>query len=296
MENIRIITIDGGYKVWTKRMGKSPDIKLLLLHGGPGATHEYFKIFDNYLPAEGIEYYYYDQLGSHHSDPANDPSLWTIERFAEEVETVRSKLGLDSSNFFLLGHSWGGILAIEYSLRYQKNLKGLIVSNMMSSIPDYNRYANDVLASGIDPGVVKEIRKLESEGKFDSERYMELLIPNFYEKHVLRIPADKWPEDVNKAFENINHEMYVAMQGPSEFGASGKLEFWDRRNDLKQIDVPTLVIGAEHDTMDPKHMKWMAEEFPEGEYLHCPEGSHIAMWDDTETYVSGLIRFLKKVE
>jgi proline iminopeptidase len=123
---------------------------------------------------------------------------------------------------------------------------------------------------------------------------MELLIPYHYQEHILRIPADQWPEEVNNAFANINQEMYVAMQGPSEFGASGLLEFWDVKDRLSEIKTPTLVIGATHDTMDPKHMEWMANEFPNGSFLLCPNGSHMAMWDDPDNYANGIISFLNK--
>src|SRR6187549_2237160 len=142
---IPITTPKGDFRVWTKRVGNNPKIKLLLLHGGPGATHEYFEAFDSYLPAAGIEYYYYDQLGSAYSDQPDDVSLWDLPRFVEEVEQVRVALGLTRDNFYLLGHSWGGILAIEYALKYQEHLKGLIISNMMSSIPAYGHYATNVL-------------------------------------------------------------------------------------------------------------------------------------------------------
>jgi proline iminopeptidase len=119
---VRLIPIDGGkYKVWTKKVG-SGRIKVLTLHGGPGATHEYFECFEDFLPQQGIEFYYYDQLGSAYSDQPDDVSLWTIDRFREEVEQVRAALGLE--DFYLLGHSWGGMLGIEYALKYQKHLKG----------------------------------------------------------------------------------------------------------------------------------------------------------------------------
>ncbi|MDP7526037.1 MAG: proline iminopeptidase-family hydrolase [Candidatus Marinimicrobia bacterium] len=290
----KMISIDGGHKVWTKKSGNNDKIKLLLLHGGPGATHEYFKILDNYLPQSNIEYYYYDQFGSHNSDPSTNPSDWTIDRFVEEVESVRKSLGLNSSNFYLLGHSWGGLLAMEYALKYQKNLKGLIISNMMASIPDYNNFASNVLGPQMPSEVLAEIRKLEANKDFGNPRYMELLIPYHYQEHILRIPADQWPEEVNNAFANINQEMYVAMQGPSEFGASGLLEFWDVKDRLSEIKTPTLVIGATHDTMDPKHMEWMANEFPNGSFLLCPNGSHMAMWDDPDNYANGIISFLNK--
>src|SRR5258707_9431576 len=172
--------MNGKYKVWTKRIGNNPRVKLLLLHGGPAATHEYFESFDSFLPQEGIEYYYYDQLGSYYSDQPTDSSLWATERFVEEVEDVRKALKLDSSNFFLLGSSWGGILAMEYALKYQQNLKGLIISNMMASAIDYGKYADEVLSKQMNPKVLTEARALEAKKDFSNPRYMELLIPNFY--------------------------------------------------------------------------------------------------------------------
>src|SRR5215813_5708139 len=132
---IPIATAKGVFRVWTKRVGSNPTIKVLLLHGGPGATHEYLEAFDSYFPAAGIEYYYYDQLGSFYSDQPDEPELWDLPRFVQEVEQVRQALGLESENFYLYGQSWGGILAIEYALRFQQHLAGLIITNMMASIP-----------------------------------------------------------------------------------------------------------------------------------------------------------------
>ena len=293
---IPIHTPKGDFRVWTKRVGNSPRMKVLLLHGGPGATHEYFEAVDSYFPAAGIEYYYYDQLGSGFSDQPKEPDLWEIPRFVDEVEQVRVALGLVNDNFYLLGHSWGGILAIEYALKYQQHLKGLIISNMMSSVPAYNHYATNVLIPEMDPAAVAEIKQLEAADKTEDPRYMELLVPQHYEKHFLRMPASEWPDPVNRGFGHINKDIYVSMQGPSELGASGKLLNWDRSNDLDRITVPTLVIGAQYDTMDPKHMEWMAKQLPKGRYLYCPSGSHMSMWDDQETYVKGVIQFLKDVD
>jgi proline iminopeptidase len=291
---IPIQTPKGAFKVWTKRFGHNPRIKLLLLHGGPGATHEYFEALERFLGGEGIELIYYDQLGSAWSDQPKDESLWTTERFVEEVEQVRQALGLTKDDFYLLGHSWGGILAAEYALAHQQQLKGLVISNMMMSIPDYNRYANEVLAKGMDPAVVQEIRELESKGQYESPRYMELLMPQFYAKHICRL--EEWPDAVVRSFGKLNKQVYVMMQGPSEFGLTGRLEKWDRKADLGRIAVPTLVIGASHDTMDPEHMRWVSTQLPHGSFLLCPQGSHMAMWDDQRTYAAGLVRFLKAVD
>lgn len=293
---IEITTPDGPHKVWTRRVGNNPNLKVLLLHGGPGATHDYFEAFDSYFPAAGIEYFYYDQLGSGRSDHPDNDKLWTIPRFVDEVEQVRKALKLDSSNFCLLGHSWGGILAIEYALKYQKNLKCLVISNMMASIPAYNAYAQKVLMPAMDPEKLALIKRLEAGHKTADPRYMGTLVPMHYEKHILRMPAAQWPEPVNYAFGHMNEHVYTLMQGPSELGASGRLAQWDRFAALKQIKVPSLVIGAAHDTMDPAYMKKMATQLPHGQFLLCPDGSHMAMYDDQKTYFSGLIHFLGGVE
>jgi proline iminopeptidase len=295
---IPIKTPKGEFKVWTKRTGNNPTIKVLLLHGGPGVTHEYFEACDSYFPGAEIEYYYYDQLESHYSDQPNDPSLWNITHYVDEVEQVRVALGLDTSNFYLYGNSWGGILGIEYALKYQQHLKGLIVGNMVSSIPHYNKYANEVLAPLLPPEVLTEIKELEAKKDYQNPRYGKLLNEHYYTAHILRMPLAEWPDGVNRAFAHINYPVYLAMQGPSEFGIVGDahLQGWDRSKDLKKITVPTLVIGAKYDTMDPEHMKWMSTQFPKGDYLYCANGSHLAMYDDQEVFFSGLIQWIKTVD
>lgn len=294
-EGVRMIPIHtpaGDFRVWTRRVGNNPAVKVLLLHGGPGFTHEYLEAFDSWLPAAGVEYYYYDQLGSAYSDQPDDPRLLDIPRFVDEVEQVRQALGLDSDNFYLFGHSWGGALAIEYALKYPQHLKGLVVSNMMSSIPAYNRYAQEVLLPAMDPAALAEIRRLEAEGKSGEPRYMELLQPH-YERHVLRRPQAEWPEPMMRSLSHMNPAVYVPMQGPSELGASGILAEWDRTDDLAKITVPTLVIGAAHDTMDPSWMAMMSKRLPNGRFLLCPDGSHMALYDDQAVYMAGLIDFLE---
>ena len=293
---IPIETPQGKFKVWTKRIGNNPGIKLLLLHGGPAATHEYFEAFDSYLPGAGIEYYYYDQLGSYYSDQPENDALWNLPRFVEEVEQVRQALGLNKENFYLLGSSWGGILAMEYAFKYQEHLKGLIISNMMASAPAYDAYAKEVLAKGLDPEALVEIRALEAAGDFENPRYEELLIREYYVRHVLRMPFEEWPDPVLRAFNHLNKHVYTMMQGPSEFGIGGTLATWDRTADLHKISTPTLVTVAKWDTMDPSHMQWMAEEIPNARPLELPDGSHLSMYDDQHRYMEGLIKFLNEVD
>ena len=297
--NVKFVEIESfgkKFKVWTKRFGNNPKTRILLLNGGPGATHEYFECFENFLPQEGIEFIYYDQLGCGLSDNPNDTAYWDLPRFVEEVEQVRKALGLNKDNFYLLGHSWGGILAMQYALKYQDQMKALVISNMMSSCPDYGKYADEVLAKQFDKTVLDSLMAMEARNDFANPSYMGLLIPNFYEKHILRRPSAQWPEPVSRSLGKMNQSLYVTMQGPSEFGIAGRLTSWDVSKELNKITIPTLVVGAQHDTMDPEHMKWMASQFKKGTYLYCENGSHMAMYDDQQNYFKGLIGFVKGVE
>ncbi|MFN4314832.1 MAG: proline iminopeptidase-family hydrolase [Chitinophagaceae bacterium] len=294
---VRMIPIEtpvGSFKVWTKRFGNNPRVKVLLLHGGPAMTHEYMECFESFFPQEGFEFYEYDQLGSYYSDQPTDSSLWTTERFVEEVEQVRKAIGADSTNFYILGNSWGGILGMEYTLKYQQNMKALLVANMMASCPEYGKYAAEVLAKQMPADVLKEIRQMEERRDQANPRYMELLTANFYNKHIIRLP--EWPDAVNRSFKHANNTIYTLMQGPSEFGISGRLAQWDIRDRLKEIRVPTLMIGAAHDTMDPAAMEAQSKTVQRGRYLHCPNGSHLAMWDDQQVFMRGVIDFIHDVD
>lgn len=291
---IPITTPAGEFKVWTKRFGNNPRIKILLLHGGPAMTHEYMECFESFFPKEGFEFYEYDQLGSYYSDQPTDSSLWTTERFVEEVEQVRKAIGADSTNFYVLGNSWGGILAMEYALQYQRHLKGLIVANMVASAPEYGKYSKEVLARQLDPAVLAEIRAIEARKDFANPRYMELLIPNFYHEHLCRLK--EWPDGFNRSMKHVNGDIYTMMQGPSEFGIAGRLASWDIKARLKEISVPTLMIGAKHDTMDPAAMEAQSKMVQRGRYLYCPNGSHLAMWDDQQVFMNGVIAFIKEVD
>jgi proline iminopeptidase len=295
---IPITTPKGTFKVWTKRVGNNPNMKVLLLHGGPGFNHEYLECFDGYLPKEGIEYIYYDQLESYYSDQPNDSTLWTTKHFVEEVEQVRQALNLSKDNFYLYGQSWGGILAMEYALKYQDNIKGLIISNMMASIPEYEKFATEVLGPQLPPEVYKEIKEMEANSDFSNPKYEELVSTYYYTEHVLRMSLEEWPDPVNRTFKHYNSNIYVFMQGYSEFGVTGNasLKGWDVSDRLKNLVVPTLVIGAAYDTMDPKYMEWMSNEVQNGRFLICPNGSHLAMYDDQKTYFDGLIKFVKDVD
>ena len=189
------------------------------------------------------------------------------------------------------------MLATEYALAHQQQLKGLIISNMVSDVHAYNRYAREVLGPQMDPDVFAEIIRLEDAGDYENPRYEELLMQHHYTEHVLRMPLDQWPDSIMRTFKHLNKDLYVHMQGYSEFGMTpnATLGDWNRSSDLPKIEVPTLTIGAAHDTMDPEHMKWMSRQVQNGRYLHCPNGSHLCQYDDPQHFFPGLVQFLRDV-
>ncbi len=287
---VQMIDLKEGYEVWTKRFGNSP-IKVLLLHGGPAGTHEYMECFESFFPQANIEFYQYDQLGSYYSDQPTDSNLWTIDRFVEEVEQVRVGLGLDKDNFILLGQSWGGILAMEYALKYQNNMKGLIISNMTADFPKYAAY-NNKLRQQLPQAVIDTLTYYEDKGDYQNQRYLDLMFDAFYRKHICRL--EEWPEPVDRSFGHFNMDVYTYMQGPSEFVPGGILKDWSVWDRLKELSVPTLTVGAKYDSMNPEEMEEMSELVQNGEYLYCANGSHLAQWDDQEIYMKGVIDFIKR--
>jgi proline iminopeptidase len=287
---IKMIPVMGGqYKVWTKRMGSGP-VKVLLLHGGPGFTHQYLEAMESFLPEAGIEMYYYDQLGCGNSDRPDDMSLWEIPRYVEEVEEVRLGLGLE--NFVLYGQSWGGMLAIEYALKYQHNLRALVISNMTAGIQSYLKRIGEV-AKKLDHVSLAALHVLDAMEDYDSPEYQRIMMEELYPICMCRLKP--WPEPVTRAFRDANLTIYNYMQGKSEFVVTGTFKDWERWDDLPSITVKTLTLGAEHDTMDPEDIRKMAKLMPNATAAICPEGSHLAMWDDQAVYFGHLLGFLRTV-
>jgi proline iminopeptidase len=265
-------------------------LKVLLLHGGPGFTHQYLEAMESFLPEAGIEMYYYDQLGCGNSDRPDDPALWTRERYREEVEEVRVGLGLE--DFVLYGQSWGGMLSIEYALKYQQHLRGLVISNMTAGIQAYLGRL-DYLKGLLGAESRAELERLEAAEDYDNPEYQRIMMEELYPQCICR--TKPWPEPVTRAFRDASLNVYNEMQGKSEFVVTGNFKDWERWDDLPKITVKALTIGAAHDTMDPADLKRMAELMPNAESLICPNGSHLAMWDDQAHYFDGLLKFLKSL-
>ncbi len=285
---IRMLPVMGGkYKVWTKKFGSGP-VKVLLLHGGPGFSHEYLEALESFLPRAGIEMYYYDQLGCNNSDQPDDPALWTLARYTAEVEEVRSALGLEQ--FVLYGHSWGGLLAIEYALHHQQHLRGLVISNMTAGVQSYLK-RTAFIKNQLPPNKLARLAAIEAKQDYDSPEYQKIMTEDLYPKLICRVQP--WPEPIVRSFRHANTKIYNEMQGKSEFLVTGNLKDWERWNRLHEIKVRTLTIGAQYDEMDPEDMKKMASLMANATYGFCPNGSHMCMWDDQQIYFKHLLGFLR---
>ena len=288
---VKMLPVCGGkYKVWTKKVGSGP-VKVLLLHGGPGFTHEYLEAMESFLPQAGIEMYYYDQLGCGNSDRPDDASLWTLPRYLEEVEEVRQGLGLD--HFVLYGHSWGGILGIEYALQHQRHLRGLVISNMSAGIQSLLKRLDALKLQMLSPASQARLAELEAQQAYDSPDYQKIVMEELYPQMLCRISP--WPNALERAFQHVNEQVYHQMQGKSEFLVTGNLKDWERWDRLHEITVRALTIGAKYDEMDPEDMKKMARLMPNARSAICENGSHLCMWDDQAAYFSHLLKFLKSI-
>src|SRR5579872_62169 len=283
------VHIDGKYDVWVKQVGTG-SIPVLTLHGGPGFNHYYLECLEDFLPASGARFWYYDQLGCGFSDVPQDDSLWTLERYIEEVEQVRAALALD--RFILYGHSWGGMLGMEYALRHPQHLEGLVISNMTASVAEYVRYA-EVLVSRLPPAARATIARHRASGEYDSPEYQKVLTEEVYNRHFCRLTP--WPEPVQRSLRTINAKIYNIMQGPDEFNIVGNFKNWDIWQRLPGIKTPTLLIAARHDEMSPEQITRMSKLIPNARLTVCERGSHMAMYDDQSAYFAALIRFLHDV-
>jgi proline iminopeptidase len=292
---VRMIPVDGGkYKVWTQRIGDGK-IKLLLLHGGPGGSPEYFENFPQHL-GPGYEIYFYSQLGSYLSDQPTDTTLQTVARKVEEVEEVRKALGLEQ--FYLLGHSWGALLATAYAAKYQQHLKGLIfsnasifalgrnqqyqhilIANIADSLPDVRQYADSIRFGLMNPN-----RSGQAFGAV-----MAKVLPVYYQRHYIRL--DPMPDPVKRSKD---HATGAAMQWLNRDMNSTNYE-----SAMSALTVPTLFIGSTHDFMPPydyERMKVLMTKDRDVSIAICPNGSHFDMWDDAANYFGAVTRFIGRLE
>ncbi len=289
-----IVTLDNGYHIWTNTQGHG-DIKLLCLHGGPGGNHEYWENFGEQLADLGVQVTMYDQLGSwysdqpDYSDQAIADKYLTYDYYLEELEEVRTKLGLD--NFYLIGQSWGGALAMMYALKYGQHLKGLIVSSMVDNIDEYVTHINELREKTLTPEAVAYMKECEEKDDLDNARYqgyVDVLNREYVDR--------KQPEAIRHLISTMATPVYNAFQGNNEFVITGKLKLWDIRDQLSRITMPTLLTFGEHETMPLTTAKRMARDIPHARLETTPGGGHHHMIDNAPVYFAHLKKFLSDVE
>jgi proline-specific peptidase len=283
------VEVPGG-KVWYRIVGADrPGTPLLCLHGGPGMPHDYLEPLADLAVRRPV--IFYDQLGCGRSDRPPDGSLWTVDRFVEELATVRRVLGLDRLQLF--GNSWGGWLALQYTLDRRPELESLVLS---SSPPSVARWIADCsrLRAELDLPVRDVLDRHEAGGFFSCPEY-QWAITQFYRRHVCR--QDPWPDCVERTFAGMSADVYQTMWGPSEFGpVTGRLRDWDVTARLHEIEVPTLVTGGRYDEARPEHLGVLAEKISGAELVIFEESSHMAFIEEREHYIKVVEDFLVRAE
>ncbi|KRL00551.1 proline-specific peptidase family protein [Liquorilactobacillus capillatus] len=289
-----ILTLDNGYHLWTHTEGQG-DIQLLCLHGGPGGNHEYYENFAEKLADLGVQVSMYDQLGSWYSDQPdftkqeNIDKFLNMDYFIDEVEEVRQKLGLD--NFYLIGQSWGGILTQEYALKYPDHLKGIIISSMTDNIEEYVANVNAIREKEFSADDLAFMKDCEAKNDYANERYQKL-IDTLNRGYVDR----KQPPAISHLIDTMATPVYNYFQGDNEFVVTGKMQGWDRREDIHKINMPTLITYGEHETMPLATAKRMAQVIPHARLATTPNGGHHHMIDNAPVYFAHLKQFLQDVE
>lgn len=283
-----------GHRVWYRivwgreERGKLP---LLCLHGGPGVPHDYLEPLEE-MATTGRRVIFYDQLGCGNSDQPHNPSLWTIDLFLEELGLVRRSLDLE--RLHLLGHSWGGMLAMQYALTRPMGLASLSIASSPASIQQWVKEANRLRAA-LPPDVQQTLMKHEKAGTTEDPAYTEAMM-GFYRRHVCRL--DPWPEYVNRAFEKLmkNPEVYYTMNGPSEFHITGKIKDWDITGRLGEIRLPTLITSGRHDEATPAVAETVHRGIRGSEWVIFENSSHLAFVEEPERYRQTLDQFLTRAE
>ncbi len=283
------IEVPGG-RVWYRIAGADrPGTPLLCLHGGPGMPHDYLEPLEDLAVSRPV--IFYDQLGCGRSERPVDDSLWTAGRFVEELAAVRAALGLERPHLF--GSSWGGWLALQYTLDRRPELASLILASSPPSVPRWIADCAELRAE-LDEPVRDALDRHEAGGYFSCPEY-QWAITQFYRRHLCR--QQPWPDCVERTFAGLGGDVYLAMWGPSEFGpVTGRLRDWDVTGRLAEIGLPVLVTGGRYDEARPAHLAVLAERIPGAELVIFEDSSHMAFVEERERYMRVAGDFLARVE
>ena len=283
-----------GYQVWYRVVGEREEpgkLPLLVLHGGPGAAHDYLEPIEA-LAATGRRVIFYDQLGCGRSDQPHDPDLWTVDLFVEELGVMRRELGLERTH--ILGQSWGGMLAMQYALTQPEGIASLVIANSPASIPQWVSEANRLRAD-LPPEVQQTLLRHEAAGTTDDPAY-QAAVQVYYERHLCRVIP--FPDCVVRTFAQLerNPEVYHTMNGPSEFHCIGKFKDWDIIDRLGEIAIPSLVLSGRYDEATPLIAETVHKGIPGSEWVLFEQSSHMPHIEETERYMQTVAEFLSRIE
>jgi len=282
-----------GYRTWYRSVGDPANDAahppLLILHGGPGAPHDYLENLEA-LADTGRRIVFYDQLGCGRSSQPHQPDMWTVPLFVEEVGVVRRALGLERTH--ILGQSWGGMLAMEYALTQPEGVVSLLIESSPSSMPLWIAEANH-LRSELPPDVQATLLRHEQAGTTDSEEYQTAMLV-FYARHVCRLQP--MPDYVRRAFDNIGQEVYNTMNGPSEFHVIGALKDWDITARLGEIRLPTLLLSGRYDEATPTIMQVVHQGIAGSEWVLFEESSHMCHCEEETRYFPVVNEWLARMD
>jgi proline iminopeptidase len=284
-DDTRAVAIAGGHKVVTYSFGSGDEV-VLCLNGGPGLPCDYLREPHACLADHGYRVVAYDQLGCGASDKPDDASLWTIERYALEVEAVREALGL--GRVHLLGQSWGGWLSNEYGVTFSHNLKTVILENTCGDMPHLVSEL-ERLRAALGPETIAMMQQHEAEGTLDHPEY-QAAITLLNHRHVCRLKT--WPAPLRRSVEGWNRDIYDAMQGPNEFLYTGNLKDWNRIPDMQRITAPALITVGKYDELTPACALRMKIALPDAELVVFPNSSHTPFYEEPDAYYAVLLDFL----
>lgn len=276
-----------GFPIVTYSSGSGKEC-VLLLNGGPGLPCDYLREPHAQLAQHGFRVVTFDQLGCGASAKPKDKSLWTIERYAREVETVRTTLDLGPVH--LLGHSWGGWLAIEYALTFPESIKSLVLADTCGDMPHLVGELNR-LREALGSETVKMMLRHEADGSLDHPEYQAAITILNY-RHVCRL--DRYPAPLERSLSDWNMDVYGAMQGPNEFLYTGNLKSWNRIPDMHRISQPTLIVVGMHDELTPACAMRMHQAMPNARLVTFKNSSHTPFYEEPEAYFPVLIDFLSR--
>lgn len=282
-----LVQVPGG-RVFYERMGGGPGFPLLCLHGGPGMPHDYLDSLAElatYPP--GREVIFYDQLGCGRSDRPDEVRLWTVDRFVEELAAVRQALDINQAH--LLGSSWGGMLALQYTLDRDPPPASLVLAGGPASARAFYEHCNLLRAQM--PAEVREVlNRHEASGYFDCPEFVGA-VAQFYRRHLCRL--DPWPDGLERTFAGLGTAVYQTMWGPSEFGpVTGVLRDWDVTARLGEISAPTLLTVGRFDECPLRHMEEVAEAISDARLVIFEDSSHTPFYEERDSYLRVVASFL----